>query len=194
MTNPAATQQEEILVLYGSHSGISEQAATDFAEKVKDCAKADGVTAVPIVMELDDFLEKAEWRRLVVIFVSSFGKGGAPRGARKFRQLCDDWIHEYKEKPEKTQHLSGVRFFLCGQGDSKYSTFQENPNKVVEALSLAGAELIGEQGASDASNGTEQQKEIDDWIESVWAPLSEALSQEPLSEDHLQGMQAATTV
>jgi sulfite reductase alpha subunit-like flavoprotein len=193
MTNLAATQQEEVLVLYGSHSGTSEQAAMDFAERVKDCVKAEGVTAVPIVMELDDFLKKAEWRRLVVIFVSSFGKGGAPRGARKFRQLCDAWIHEYKEIPEKKQHLSGVRFFLCGQGDSKYSTFQENPNKAVEALSLAGAELIGKKGESDAS-GTEQQKEIDDWIESVWTPFSEALSQEPLSEDHFQGMQAATTL
>lgn len=122
---------EKVYVLYGSQTGNSEQAAQDFCSAIVDRLSSgriqdftqtpDHISIVPVHMQLDDFLEleRAKWTRLVVIFVSSYGVGQAPLGAWRFRELCDAWIDD------KASHfpLKGLRFALCGLGDSKYTTF-----------------------------------------------------------------------
>lgn len=178
---------EEILVLFGSQRGTSEDAAAAFGKEASSRLNVKVKT-----VELDDFLESPSWRRVVVVFVSSFGQGGAPMGAQEFRKFCDRLIQEYSDNPEKTPFLKGIHLALCGQGDSKYQTYQENPKTVVKALTLAGAELVGEVGATDAENRMQQQEEIHQWIESIWDPLSEVLAKAPLSEERLQEMNADT--
>ena len=186
-TSQADEEVEEILVLFGSQRGTSEDAAGAFAKEAPNRLNVK-VKSV----ELDDFLESPSWRRVVVVFVSSFGTGGAPMGAQEFRKFCDRVIQEYTDKPEKAGFLKGIHLALCGQGDSKYQTYQENPKVTVKALTMAGAELVGEVGATDAESRMEQQEEIGQWIESMWDPLAKVLAEAPLTEDRLQAMNAET--
>lgn len=175
--------KEEILVLFGSQRGTSEDAADAFA---KEAPSRINVTVK--IAELDKFLESPSWRRVVVIFVSSFGHGGAPMGAEEFRKFCNRLIEDCNPG-----FLTGIHFALCGQGDSKYETFQENPKTVVQALTMAGAELIGTVGVTDAKSQMRQQDEIRQWIESIWDPLSKVLADTPpKSDERLQEMNAAT--
>ncbi len=181
------TEEEEILVLFGSQRGTSEDAASAFAQEAPKRLHVKVKT-----VEMDDFLESPSWRRVVVIFVSSFGTGGAPMGAQAFRKFCDRVITDYTDNPDKTGFLKGIHIAICGQGDSKYQTYQENPKSIVKALTMAGAELVGDVGATDAENRMKQQEEIRQWIESMWDPLSKVLAEAPVTEDRLQEMNANT--
>lgn len=96
---------EPILVLYGSQTGNSEQAAKDMCDQMitrlspselskltnNNDKNITNVLVKPIHMQLDDFLElhHCQWTRLFVIVVSSYGTGQAPLGSYRFRELCD---------------------------------------------------------------------------------------------------------
>ncbi len=96
-----------MLVMYGSQTGNSEQAAKELSAQMRTkltplIAKHQKdnnirITVTPKLMQLDDFLEmeQAKWTRLVVIVVSSYGIGQAPLGARRFRELIDYFIEAY---------------------------------------------------------------------------------------------------
>lgn len=175
-------KEETILVLYGSQRGTGEQIATDIHQQIPD-KLGDNVTSK--LLELDDWLLDPKPARLMIIVVSSFGMGGAPMNARKFRKLCDQWITE----PPADPILEGVSFALLGLGDSSYKTYQENPKKTLEAMVLAGATLIGERGEADSSS-EEQPIQIQDWIDGLWAHLKEVLKEdETLEEEVLMEMQ-----
>jgi sulfite reductase alpha subunit-like flavoprotein len=180
-------KEEEILVLFGSQRGTSEDAARAFAKEAPQ-----RLNVKVKIVEMDDFLESPSWRTVVVIFVSSFGTGGAPMGAQAFRKFCDRVITDYTDNQDKDGFLKGIYIAMCGQGDSKYQTYQENPKTIVKALTMAGAELVGDVGATDAENRMKQQEEIRQWIETIWDPLSKVLADAPLAEDRLQEMNMNT--
>ena len=107
-------REESVLVLYGSQRGTSEKAARKFAKELPD--EISNVTIIPDFMELDEFLEKegTPITRYIVIFVSSFGNGQAPFGARQFRKLCDSWAD--KSFAGRPKLLDGVSFSILGFG------------------------------------------------------------------------------
>lgn len=195
------TRTENVLVLYGSQTGNSEQAAKDLCDQVntkltpeiiqKLTKTKDVITVKPMHMQLDDFLEleKAAWTRLVVIVVSSYGVGQAPLGAYRFRELCDAWA-ENKDR----NILDGVYFAMCGLGDSKYTTFFQNPTKFNETMIQVGAKRVGPLGKADASGtGKDAQLEvIERWMDGIWPYLAEAVAKEPLPEERLEQMQNQT--
>lgn len=147
----------------------------------------------PVLMQLDDFLEveHAAWTRLVVIFVSSYGVGGAPLGAYRFRELCDAWLmqdpHDQSaataaaavdsdtDNVTGSRLLDGVSVALCGLGDSKYRTYFENPNTIDRALRAVGATRVGPLGQADASGTEDQQAVIQKWTRDIWVPLARAI-------------------
>ena len=159
---------KEILVLYGSQTGNSEAAAKQIANQISD-KLIDGDGLCPYVgnaMQLDDFLEyqQCAWSSIVVIVTSSYGVGQAPLGCYRFREFCDE-INEQK----LTGMLKGVKYAMLGLGDSKYTTFFQNPTKIDQALTLAGAERFGALGKADASG--EQMEVIEQWIRDLWPQL-----------------------
>lgn len=193
--------QERILVLYGSHGGTSQAVAEKICALVPD--KVVTIDEQPVVAvgptALDDFLKEPAWTRLVIIVTSSFGLGHAPRNARNFRRLCDQWVEEYdgKECAPSSRPLTGLQFALLGLGSSTYSTYQQNPNALCAGLTAAGATLIGPQGAADVAAGEAQQRdEIDAWIESLWEPLQQAVTgeQAPVSDKQLAKMNKQTVL
>jgi sulfite reductase alpha subunit-like flavoprotein len=192
---------EKVYVLYGSQTGNSEQAAKDLCDQVKTKlspseikkwgSTKDEVTVIPVTMQLDDFLEleRAQWTRLIVIITSSYGVGQAPLGCYRFRELCDAWASEKNSKL-----LDGLQFALCGLGDSKFTTYFENPTKINESLHLVGAKRVGPLGKADASGRDEhaQNLVIERWIEGIWPFLAKVVAQEQIPANRLEEMQKVT--
>lgn len=136
----ASSRIEKVYFLYGSQTGNSEQAALDLVQQVptklspsriQSLTKSNvSVTVEPVHMQLDDFLEMdhCQWTRLIVIVVSSYGVGQAPLGSWRFRELCDTWLEQQEGQNDDTTKtkgkvLKGMKYAMCGLGDSKYTTF-----------------------------------------------------------------------
>ena len=183
-------RQEEILVLYGSQTGNSEQAAIDLAEKAPAKLSNDEVAVTARHMQLDDFLEieRAKWPRLVVIVTSSYGVGQAPLGY-KFRAMCDEI-----GKRKLSGMLDGVSYAMCGLGDSKYTTFFQNPSAINAGLLAAGAWRAGLLGKADASGEgeDEQGKVVQRWVDTHWSKLARVLAEDPPEPEKLQDAQKKT--
>mmetsp|Transcript_26601 Transcript_26601/g.37467 ORF Transcript_26601/g.37467 Transcript_26601/m.37467 type:complete len:236 (+) Transcript_26601:33-740(+) len=184
----SSVREEEILVLYGSQTGNSEQAAQDLCEQLpaKLASKFEGeISLTTRHMQLDDFLEleRAPWTRLVVIITSSYGVGQAPLGCYRFREFCDALLEN-----NETKLLKGITYAMLGLGDSKYTTFFQNPTVIDKAMTAAGAERVGPLGKVDASGtGNDAQLEvIARWIEGIWPVLEKALQKEPTPTRRLQ--------
>ena len=152
------TSNREILVLYGSQTGNSEAAAQEIARLIPE--KLTGGPYVCHAMQLDDFLEykRCHWTPVIIIVTSSYGVGQAPLGCYKFREFCDEIVSAHQKNI-----LHGIHYALLGLGDSKYTTFFQNPTKIEEALQLAGATRFASIGKADAS--LEQLQIIEDWIQ-----------------------------
>ena len=165
MTN---SDKEEILILYGSQTGNSEAAAKQIAklipEKLSKCNARD--------MQLDDFIEyeEAKWSRLVIIVTSSYGVGQAPLGCYRFREFCDNIL----AKDGANKMLDGLTYAMLGLGDSKYTTFFQNPTAIDKALTMAGATRLGPLGKADASG--DQLEVIDEWIDGIFSYLEKRVS------------------
>lgn len=196
-----AIREENIYVLYGSQTGNSEQVAKDLCLQVskqlssnqiqKYTGTKENIVAVPKCMQLDDFLEldKAQWTRLMVIVTSSYGVGQAPLGCYRFRELCDTW------KKETDMHqgtLDGMQFAICGLGDSKYTTFFQNPTVIHEALQLVGAKHVGPMGKADASGKVDQIVVLEQWVQAIWPFLAKVVAEPPLDKERLVKMQQRT--
>ena len=187
------SRPERVLVLYGSHSGTSEEVAQQICELLPEKLSDIGVLALGPT-SLDEFLEEPRWEPLVIIVVSSFGLGDAPRNAKKFRELCDQWADQkMDEKP-----LVGLKFALLGLGSSLYRTYQTNPKAIADGLVAAGATLVGERGIADSSAGYKaQQEQIKEWQDTTWGALSKALkyiANETISSDRLHEMNKSTVL
>eukprot|EP00540_Astrosyne_radiata_P020493 CAMPEP_0116826380 /NCGR_PEP_ID=MMETSP0418-20121206/2497_1 /TAXON_ID=1158023 /ORGANISM="Astrosyne radiata, Strain 13vi08-1A" /LENGTH=333 /DNA_ID=CAMNT_0004455009 /DNA_START=149 /DNA_END=1150 /DNA_ORIENTATION=- len=190
-------RSEEILVLFASQTGNSEEAAKNLCELIPEKLSSqniqrltgckDTITLSARSLQLDDFLEieRACWTRLIVIVLSSYGVGQAPLGGYRFRELCDAIIER-----KKSGMLSGLTFALLGLGDSKFTTFFQNPTKTNEALRFAGAKRIGSLGKADAAG--DQLESIDQWISTIWPALATAVVQAPPSDERMKAIREET--
>ena len=204
-STPKKQQEERILVLYGSHSGTAERVAETLCAEIPEKLSPELEQKHNIVVQavgplaLDDFLQQPAWTRLVIIVVSSFGLGHAPRNARQFRKLCDHWVKEFpqshhdkkgdkddddddnngsnnKNDDKPKRPLVGLQFAMLGLGSSMYSTYQQNPTAIANGLIAAGATLVGDRGSADSAAGeAPQQEEITEWCQGLWQPLQQAL-------------------
>jgi sulfite reductase alpha subunit-like flavoprotein len=214
------TRTEPLYVLYGSQMGNSEQAAQEFCKLAVETwtpqffekQGLEPITVEPTHMQLDDFLElkHANYTKLVVIFVSSYGVGQAPLGSYRFRELCEHFTQNAPEQnpaapplrsaaASPALPLQGLQYAICGLGDSMYATYLKNPTTIDAGLTAAGAIRIGDLGKADAkkSGDDAQDKVIARWMESAWVPLAKALVAKETKDDenvnvNLQQMQQNT--
>lgn len=162
-----------ITVLYGSQTGNSRQAAQDLCIASDCCSCA---------MELDDWLAKPvddtadEESDIWIIFVSSYGVGGAPLGALQFRSVCDGLLED-----DKKEALQGIRYAVCGLGNSNFTTYLNNPRTIFRALSHAGATPLLDMAECDAN--------ADDMGEAAIASFSKSVIEEllPQQQNQLSG-------
>jgi sulfite reductase alpha subunit-like flavoprotein len=202
MSSSLTPRKEQVLVLFASQTGNSEQAALEIADQLPGKLSTDQLLVTSRHMQLDDFLElhRAEWTRLVVIVTSSYGVGQAPLGGYRFRDFCDALVEKRNNKnknnptgnSKQRAMLEGLSFCLLGLGDSKYSTFFRNPTITDAALRGAGATRVGDLGKADASSVDDQLAVIDQWVDGIWSELRNTVDQPPLPEDRLKAMQRDT--
>jgi sulfite reductase alpha subunit-like flavoprotein len=170
----------------------------------------------PVCMQLDDFLEieHSQWTQFFIIFVSSYGVGQAPMGSIRFRELADYWLNNTTSTGSSSSNttdnvvvndksssslqslLNGTYYAMCGLGDSKYTTYFNNPNTINTALQHVGSQRIGVLGKADASSTGINNKQFDiieHWIDTIWDDLAVAIVSKPqLSKEQLQLMQVNT--
>lgn len=166
-------------VLYGSQTGNSELAAENLSSNLKSLSTST-ITITSEAVQLDDFLEiqRAPWMPLIVIICSSYGVGQAPIGAWKFREMCD----LINNTSSETKPFAGVTYAMMGLGDSKYTTFFNNPKAIDSAMTKAGAVRVGELCKADASK--DQQSIIEKWSSSILDDLKQAVKKiESYSDD-----------
>lgn len=185
---------EPLFVLYGSQTGNSEQAAEDFCKVIKEKYTPSyflqhnltPVTVEPTCIQLDDFLDyrHAAYTKNIVIFVSSYGVGQAPIGSYKFRSFADELLSLVDGGGDNNNNyatlLKGLRYAICGLGDSNYTTYLVNPTTIDKGLTAVGAKRIGEMGKGDANakklGNDAQDQVIARWKEELYIPLAKALS------------------
>jgi sulfite reductase alpha subunit-like flavoprotein len=186
MSDSVATVVEPLYVLYGSQMGNSEQYAKLFCSKLKkkytpaffqEQGLPTNIQVETSCIQLDDFLEMkhAAFTKCVVIFVSSYGVGQAPLGAYRFRELCDT----FSDDKDSTygSALQGLKYAICGLGDSTYTTYMKNPTSIDAGLTAAGGQRIGAMAQADADGMREtgQDATIRRWVEDLWVPLAKAM-------------------
>lgn len=180
------------------------------------------VRVIPIVtkcMSLDDFLETNHCQfhssTILILFVSSYGVGGPPLGCYRFRDVCD-CIMECQQQNESTDptensHLKNdvtkvlvqnlsfqnlISYAICGLGDSRYTTYMNNPKVIDETLrDCLHATPLCDMGQADASSKSKVQQSdvIAHWIDQLWSPLSMVIYDDPnrtkQKEERLQQLQ-----
>ena len=143
----------QIAILYGTETGNAEMLAEDIASHLSDQDAS--------VTNLSDF-DPAEFstETFYIVVCSTYGDGELPASAQPFAERMS------AQKPD----LDGVHFAVFGMGDSEYpETFNYGGKHIEEILPAAGATLVGERLAHDAS-GIEMADDLAfPWVETVLA-------------------------
>ena len=177
---------------------------------------------IPIVtkcMSLDDFLEMNRCQfhssTTLILFVSSYGVGGPPLGCYRFRDVCDCIIENQQQSessdPNENSHFKNdaakvlvqnlsfqnlLSYAICGLGDSRYTTYMNNPKVIDETLrKYLHATPLCDMAQADASSKSKVQQSdvIAHWIDQLWSPLSMVIYDDPNrtenKEERLQQLQ-----
>jgi len=122
---PTDRPTDEIVVLYGSHSGNSEF----IAKEAQKYLKKNGLSATACDMAKYEF-RKLTNEKSVLIVVSTQGEGDPPDSARKF----------YKNLfAENAPLLTNLQFAVCALGDSSYEHFCKTGKDIDKRLEELGA-------------------------------------------------------
>jgi len=134
------TSGKSVLILYGSNTGTCEE----FANLLAESATEDGYT--PVVMTLDQAVDKLPNTENPVLILSSTYNGTPPDNAGKF----NSWMNSLKEGS-----LKGMRFAVFGVGNSNWeSTYQKFPTDIHSCLESKAATQMKELTTSDASTSS----------------------------------------
>lgn len=151
----------KIAVLYGTETGNAEMLAEDIAAHLSGhgCTVANLADIEPGSLSADC---------LYLIVCSTYGEGELPASAKPFAERME------ATKPD----LSGVRFAVFGMGDSEYPETYNHGGKRIQALmAAAGARMLGERIAHDAS-GSEMPEDLAlPWADAVVALAMTARSE-----------------
>jgi sulfite reductase (NADPH) flavoprotein alpha-component len=152
---PAPVSAGKLTVLYGTESGNSEV----LADRAVKAAKKRGFQAVMKNMSEISLSELAKSTKLLVI-VSTWGDGEPPETAVSF----------YKEFMSSDLSLSGVRFSVCGLGDTAYEKFCQIGKDVDARLEVLGATRVSARQDCDV----DYEDAYASWLESVLSALAPA--------------------
>tara|TARA_Y100001968_G_C19186094_1_gene632833 strand:+ start:141 stop:692 length:552 start_codon:yes stop_codon:yes gene_type:complete len=116
-----------ITILYGTETGNAEDCAEDLGRSLK----TDGFICSVLDMEDYDASELLS-ERLLVIVTSTYGNGEPPCNAEDLLR------HLTKQRPS----LNGMRFAVCGLGDTSYPLFSQCGKDFDTILRKLGGERV----------------------------------------------------
>jgi sulfite reductase (NADPH) flavoprotein alpha-component len=122
---PTDRPTDEMVVLYGSHSGNSEF----IAKEAQKYLKKNGLSATACDMAKYEF-RKLTNEKSVLIVVSTQGEGDPPDSAQKF---CKNLF------AENAPLLTNLQFAVCALGDSSYEHFCKTGKDIDRRLGELGA-------------------------------------------------------
>ncbi len=154
------TEQGELLVLYGSNMGTSEELANQIAGD----GQTRGFTAS--VDTLDEYTDQLPKKGAVVIVTSSYN-GAPPDNAAAFCQWLQNGISQ--------NALQGVHYTVFGCGNRDWAaTYQTIPKLIDNSLEKYGATRVYQRGEGNAAGDFDGQFQA--WYKSLWDALAQALS------------------
>ncbi len=133
---PAGQQTDEVVILYGSHSGNSEF----IAKEAQKHLKKNGLSASACNMAKYEF-GKLTNEKSVLIIVSTQGEGDPPDSAQKFYNNLF---------AEDAPLLTRLQFAVCALGDSSYEQFCKTGKEIDRRLEELGAVRFHQRVDCDA--------------------------------------------
>jgi cytochrome P450 / NADPH-cytochrome P450 reductase len=150
------SNNQSLLILYGSNMGTAKGIAYDIAEKASTYGIRSKVAA------LDEVINNLPTEGTVLMITSSYN-GKPPKNARKFVK----WLATLE--PGK---LNGVHYAVFGCGDTNWaSTYQEVPRYIDEQFAQKGATRFSPRGEADVSGDIEEQLQV--WKQTMWTDAME---------------------
>ena len=137
-----------IAILFGSETGNAESCAYDLARSLEEI----GRDAEVFDLETYD-RDQIQALELLVIISSTFGNGEPPTNAEAFMA----WLRD--DRPD----MSGVRFAVCGLGDTIYENFAQCGKDFDRLL----GELGGERAVDRADCDTDLELPFGRFVDSV---------------------------
>jgi sulfite reductase (NADPH) flavoprotein alpha-component len=152
----------KLLVLYGTESGNSEE----LADRTVKAAKKRGFQAAMKNMSDIAPADLAKATNLLVI-VSTWGDGDAPETAVSF----------HKEFMTADHALGGVKFSVCGLGDTSYEKFCQIAKEFDARLEALGATRVADRQDCDV----DYEESYVTWLEKTLGAFTPAVAAAPVS-------------
>ena len=144
-----------IYVIYGTESFNTEE----LAERAGEELNALGLPAPVEVVDMDDFdTDLLPQLHTLLVLTSTYGNGDPPTNAEE--------VHAYLM--EDADPLPGLRFSVCGLGDSVYTHFAQCGKDFDRRLGELGATRIVDRQDCDV----DYEKPFEQWLSKVKATLS----------------------
>ncbi len=160
---PTAPTLVPLTILFGSQTGTAESLAKKAA---KEAGKRNFAATVLDMAQAD--LAKLAGEKNVLVITSTYGDGEPPDNAKT--------LHGALAAAEMS--LTGVRFSVCGLGDTNYAQFCRCAKEFDAWLEKAGAKRVAERVECDL----EYEEKFNGWLEAALAALAGSEFNVPSSE------------
>ncbi|CAK9027373.1 Pyruvate dehydrogenase [NADP(+)] (CpPNO) (Pyruvate:NADP(+) oxidoreductase) [Durusdinium trenchii] len=189
----AKSAAEQVLITFGSDTGVTEHVAKKFAGLC-----ADRGVHVRRVCDLDELSDIEELKAacagaICVVMCSTCGHGDFPQNAGLFWSSLSAQNLASKE-------LSGLRFCVFGMGDRSYAdSFCEAAKKIEDRMRELGAERLLDMGIGDDRDEDKWETGFQKWLPKLWLtlkasePQDDGRPKEPLFEVKYHEMAALQT-
>jgi len=189
----AESAAEQVLIAFGSDTGVTEQVAKKFAGLCKDRG-----VVVRRVCDLDELSDMEDLKAacagaVCVVMCSTCGHGDFPQNAGLFWSSLSAQNLASKE-------LSDLRFCVFGMGDRSYAdSFCEAAKKIEERMLELGAERLLEMGIGDDRDEEKWETGFLKWLPKLWLtlkapePEDDGRPKDPLFEVKYHDMAAVHT-
>ena len=172
------TEQKSIAIYFCSAGTVAEKLARRLYKTIESLKDAMNVALHPSVQSLDYLnSENITQDKILLMFVSSTGKGEVPANGAAFLRL------------KAPTSFEGVSFAVFGNGDSRYSATYNGAAKLIDEhmLMLGGRSMIGKVFRGDTATEPIPYKAVKNWWTVLQPKVEELLCGSKLAHSSVPG-------